>query len=150
MATRKMMSSKMMRSVFEKDVENLVRLLEEEENVNYFNGGTGETLLFWSAKEGYTDLVRLLLDRGADIEQSEFHVSGSTPLIKAAFEGHIEVVKLLIERGANVNHVNDSGWTAIKYAIAQNHKEVVEVLSLAGANKPPSIEEALKMRKQMK
>lgn len=50
-------------------------------------------------------VVRLLLDRGANIEAVASNAVGSwglTPLLKAAEMGHVEIVQLLLDRGANV------------------------------------------------
>ncbi|KAJ5168116.1 ankyrin repeat-containing domain protein [Penicillium canariense] len=54
-----------------------------------------------AAGNGNTQLVRLLLNRGASISwESEF---GGTALADACHHGHADVVKLLLDRGANVN-----------------------------------------------
>ncbi|EKV09949.1 Ankyrin-1 [Penicillium digitatum] len=46
--------------------------------------------------------VRLLLQPGADADNSSFHFG--TPLSDAAANGREEVVKLLLEHGARVDH----------------------------------------------
>lgn len=50
---------------------------------------------------GNLELMQLLLERGADIEQQ--HYLGTTALHWAAIRGPIEMVHLLIEHGADVN-----------------------------------------------
>ena len=47
------------------------------------------------------DVVRMLIDRGADVlaESNE----GDTPLHLASQEGHVEVVHMLVERAADVS-----------------------------------------------
>ena len=49
---------------------------------------------------GFLSIVRILLDRGAEINCC--NAKGITPLMEAAAEGHLEVVKLLVDRGANL------------------------------------------------
>ena len=50
-----------------------------------------------------SDLVSLLLDGGADVNDSGgVHCGGVTPLIDAASSGHMEIVQLLVQRGADV------------------------------------------------
>jgi ankyrin repeat protein len=62
--------------------------------------GDGSPLIA-AAREGLTDVVRLLLERGADVERV---VPGDeNPLIQASGNGRIEVARLLVSRGANVN-----------------------------------------------
>jgi len=55
----------------------------------------GSTPLDTAAFNGHTDVVRLLLEKGANIE-------ATTPLHTAAYNGHIGVVRLLLEKGANL------------------------------------------------
>ena len=45
-------------------------------------------------------MVRLLLDRGADVKMLDRY--GKTPLYKAAMFGHSKVVKLLLDGDANI------------------------------------------------
>ena len=51
-----------------------------------------------AAKEGNTEEVELLLDRGANIEAKD--IDGHTPLLLAAKWGKTETVELLLNRGA--------------------------------------------------
>ena len=59
-----------------------------------------------AARGGHTEVVRLLLDRGASTEgkmsATEDGYWDRTPLHCAAEEGHINVVRLLLDRGANI------------------------------------------------
>merc|ERR1712038_1533039 len=65
--------------------------------------GEGMTPLMFAAEYGCADIVRLLLDNGANIESKD---GGITALYCAAINGNDEVVKLLIRRGANL-HIKD-------------------------------------------
>lgn len=51
--------------------------------------------------KGDLELVKLLLENGADVDEVNF--IDSTPLNIAAQIGNLELVKLLLEKGANVN-----------------------------------------------
>lgn len=66
-----------------------------------------------AAQKGRTDLARLLLDHGANV-----NIKGGgieiTPLHWAA--GHVEVAKLLITNGADVNAKDKYGATPLHYA----------------------------------
>jgi ankyrin repeat protein len=53
-----------------------------------------------AARTGNVDAVRMLLDRGADVNATERY-KGQTALMWAASERHTDVVKLLLERGAD-------------------------------------------------
>ena len=64
-----------------------------------------------AAKNGHTETVKLLLDRGADI-----HAWNDYALRLAAENGHTETVKLLLDRGADIHAGNDY---ALRYAAAE-------------------------------
>ncbi|KAJ5380073.1 ankyrin repeat-containing domain protein [Penicillium cataractarum] len=57
--------------------------------------------LITAARNGHAELVRLLLNEGADVDgEGEFH---GTAMADACYNGHEEVIKILLDRGANVN-----------------------------------------------
>jgi ankyrin repeat protein len=76
-------------------------LLKAGVSANSANPG-GETILMTASRTGKTDAVKLLLDRGADINAKE-SVREHTALMWAVLENHPDAVKLLLERGANIN-----------------------------------------------
>jgi ankyrin repeat protein len=58
----------------------------------------GETALMEAAEEGKLEVVRLLIDRGADINHQDW--DGETALMEAVQDDRLEVVELLLQRGA--------------------------------------------------
>jgi len=84
------------------------------------------------ARWGDRDAVRLLLDRGADVNARDG--DGRTALMLACYSDTypIEVVRLLIERGADVNARTPSEETAASFAAARGGV-IVEALAKAGA-----------------
>ena len=60
---------------------------------------TGETPLFTAAREGYLEVVRFLVESGANKDQGTTD-DGMMPVLIAADEGHLEVVRFLVESGA--------------------------------------------------
>ena len=83
--------------------------------------------LILAARNGQVGLVKLLLDRGADVNAREKETE-ATALIVAAQQGHIQVVDLLLQKGANVNAKDKAGKTALSEATRHNHEEVVKML----------------------
>ena len=67
----------------------------------------GQTPLSWAAQNGHEAVVKLLLEKGADVESKSSN--GRTPLSWAAENGHEAVVKLLLEKGADVES-KDRVW----------------------------------------
>lgn len=58
----------------------------------------GYTPLFWAARDNHEQLVRLLIEHGADVNAAA--KDGKTPLILAEGEGHQGMVQLLKSMGA--------------------------------------------------
>jgi hypothetical protein len=83
-----------------------------------------------AASQGEINVVRDLLDKGADV--NEWH--GFTPLMSAAGKGHANVVKLLIARGADVNTMSQRGASALGYAAISGNTGMLKLLVDHGAN----------------
>ena len=66
-------------------------------------GGTFATPLQAAASSGQTDLVRLLLDHGADVDLVDLTSGFGNALQAAAAHGHEGVVTMLLDHGANAN-----------------------------------------------
>ena len=58
----------------------------------------GTHALMVAAAFGHVDMVRVLIDRGADVNAQD--LTGWTPLHAAAFKGNMQIVRLLLARGA--------------------------------------------------
>ncbi|PVH73977.1 ankyrin, partial [Cadophora sp. DSE1049] len=80
------------------------------------------------------DIVRLLLDEGADIDAPGTTRYG-TPLFEAAINGNIEIVRLLIDRGAHINAPGEEYYgTALHGAALNGHEAILELLLDEGAD----------------
>ena len=82
-------------------------------NVNIANGD-GRTALMRSSKRGYEDIVRFLLDNGADPRARD--KNNKTALMTAAKKGHLNICRLLVHAGADVNSHDNKGRTALMRA----------------------------------
>lgn len=86
------------------DYSTVKRLLDEDPK-RIQERGAHDFALLWYPIIGNCppDMMQLLLDRGAEVEQQ--HFLGTTALHWAAMRGEMETAELLIDRGANVNRV---------------------------------------------
>jgi len=78
------------------------------------SGGGGLTALTFASREGDLESAKLLLDAGADINQTTEY--GWTPLLTATNNRHYVLGKYLMERGADVNKANKGNWTPLYLA----------------------------------
>ena len=101
-----------------------------EDFVTYF---PGMTALHLAAFRGHSEVMKLLLEAGADKDAAQRN--GMTALHAATFHGDTDVVKLLLKAGADKDAVNAFGMTALKLAARKAHSEVVKLLLQAGADK---------------
>lgn len=120
--------------VFQHIVHNYEVNLEQETSA-VIEGGypvEGATPLWTASTLGHLKFVRMLVDRGAQIEHTTD--SRSTPLRGAAFDGHCDVCEFLIERGADIDKPNQVGQSPLTIAAAMKKADCVELLINKGAN----------------
>src|SRR5690606_16834660 len=87
-------------------------LIANGADVNVPEASGNETAaLHWAAYQQDAELVRALLDAGA--EPSVRNLFGATPLMEAAAVGHTEIIRLLLEAGADVEASNYEEQTAL-------------------------------------
>ena len=90
---------------------------------------------FIAADEGHLEVVRFLVESGANKDQGTAD-DGSTPLLIAAQNGHLRIVRFLVGSGANKDQVRtDDGAAPLIMAAKNGHLEVVRFLVESGANK---------------
>jgi ankyrin repeat protein len=77
-------------------------------------GSGGLTPLVFAAREGDLETVKVLLDAGADVNQTTEY--GWTPLLVASNNRNYKVGAYLLEKGANPNIANKGGWTPLYLA----------------------------------
>ncbi len=92
----------------------------------------GEPLLTMAASQGNDQMVRILLEFGADPAAANF--LENTALHIAAENGFAEMATLLLEKGAPVDKPNIMGTTPIMAAAQNKHDELANLLVENGAN----------------
>ncbi|MDV6341099.1 ankyrin repeat domain-containing protein [Nitrosomonas sp. Is24] len=103
-----------------------VKFPRKAENINATDIN-GCTALMWASEENQIDTVKLLLDKGAEVDITD--QAESTALLKASFfNNHSHIVKLLLENDANIDATDEGGCTALIQACLANHTETVKLL----------------------
>jgi ankyrin repeat protein len=86
-------------------------------------GGRGYTPLMMASNSNLKDIVKLLIEKGADLEA---HTNGYTSLVIAATRGNYDVVKILLKAGANIE--TPLGKNALTLALEHENVECVKIL----------------------
>ena len=89
----------------------------------------GATALHHAAECGDVDVLKLLVDKGADVDaQRKNPFGGQSPLASAVVFGHGAAVRYLLSKGAKAN-IGDAG---LSRAVFQGNVEIVKALLEAG------------------
>src|SRR5579862_1650484 len=119
------------------DVVALESLLAANRSFISARSEDGWTPLHLAAYFGKTEAVRLLLNKGADVNARSTNPMENHPLHAAASGRHGGVIKLLVDHGANVNARQHGGWTAMHAAARNGDLEIAKTLLAAGADVAP-------------
>lgn len=94
----------------------------------------GWTPLHLAAFFGKKDAVRLLLNKGAEVNARSTNPMANTPLHAAAAGKDTETAKILLDHGANANARQHGGWTALHAAAQNGDVEMARALIASGAD----------------
>eukprot|EP00439_Symbiodinium_sp_Y106_P027419 s2760_g3.t1 len=100
----------------------------------------GKPALVYACEMGCTDLVKMLLEAGAEVNQSCTKELGDTSrgsgaLHRVAARGRPDIARMLLAARADVEKVDANGWTPLFKAVRHAHSEMVQLLLDEGANK---------------
>jgi uncharacterized protein len=124
------------------EVERLVKLGIPVDGAD----GQGDTALNWAIHCCKPDVVRKLIELGANVNHLNHRANGRfAPLIYTAWafrgknlsgtqEERNRMARLLIQNGADVKYVMDDGNTALHFAVRDRNPELIHMLLAAGAD----------------
>lgn len=154
------LNSQLYKAVEENNQSIVKELLEKGANPNvpYYEifppaDTDDETPLFVASKQGYVEIMKMLIQAGARVNTS-CCVLGYTPLIFAVQNEQVDAVKTLIGAGADINtkgggDCDSLGETPLIYAIKIGNIEIVQLLLQAGADVNATYDESCGLRKNI-
>jgi ankyrin repeat protein len=123
----------LMKAVNSNDAAAVRKLIAQGANVDELEPN-GDAPLVMAAYLGHTEIVRLLLEAGADVKAVDPGMK-ATALHAASYAGRTEAAKLLVQYGIEIDKQGPyNGYTALHDAIWQNNVDVAQVLIDAGAD----------------
>ncbi|MFP6559001.1 ankyrin repeat domain-containing protein [Paraburkholderia sp. B3] len=141
----------------EKSDKVVAVLLDNPQTKIEIEDGAGENALMMASLNGDTDLVKLLITKGAEVNKKGWTAlhyaaanghddiaklllgysayvdapspNGTTPLMMAARGDHISTLKLLLDNGADLNAKNQIGMNALDFAKQYKSPDAIKGLS---------------------
>lgn len=116
-------------------LEVLPILLKLTDDINSISGAEGLSCLMIAARGNQVPAMRLLIQKGANV-QASVKPECRTALHEAAARGHLDVITFLLDHGANVNmpRLHERGESALHAATAGGHVDAIKLLLDRGAD----------------
>ncbi len=134
----------LMRAAWVGSLDTVTALLDAGADPNGAEPARGQTALMWAISERHPTVVKILLDRGADVQTATVShltgraaardVSGYTPLLFAARVGDLESARMLLDAGANPNVAASDRLSALGLATIRGHVDIAMLLLDHGAD----------------
>lgn len=111
-------------------------LIQKGADVRHKSDKDGCTSLHDACMSGTPDVVKLLIDKGADVNAAD--KQGTTPLMLAVKSNSIPKVEILLERGADIHLLDKKKKTAKSYVkgLLKKDKNMMELLERAESSRP--------------
>lgn len=115
------------------NVSDVLQLLQRGADANEADF-CGFTCLHEAALAGHTEVAKILIEHGADVNKQALEAGDlETPLIDASENQHTDTVKLLLKHGADTRVYNIDGFTALTkiyndHADEEGYEEIIKLL----------------------
>mmetsp|Transcript_25851 Transcript_25851/g.42443 ORF Transcript_25851/g.42443 Transcript_25851/m.42443 type:complete len:1264 (-) Transcript_25851:613-4404(-) len=110
----------------------IVALLLRGCHVDVRDETVGSTPLACAAERGYSKVVEILVNKGADVNAPD--CKKNRPIHLAADAGHYETVKLLLDLGAEPDLQSKDGYTPLHRAVMHCFVDIADLLLERGAS----------------
>jgi ankyrin repeat protein len=123
-------------------VDRVRELLDQESELARAYAPDGFHPLGLAAFFGHPDVVRLLLERGAEVDAVARNAQVQTTALQAAAaSSDTESARLLIDAGADVDAAQRGGFRPLHAAAANGNRELVELLLEHGADRSARLDD---------
>ena len=100
-------------------------LLNAGANIN-FKSESGYDAIYFATEGEHTNIVKLLIECGIDIDPTNIHYASATE--------QIDIIKLLLDHGVDINSKTQSGHNCLHYAVYNNRYATAKFLMSRGAD----------------
>eukprot|EP01121_Diplochlamys_sp_Union-15-3_P006774 TRINITY_DN1729_c0_g2_i1.p1 TRINITY_DN1729_c0_g2~~TRINITY_DN1729_c0_g2_i1.p1 ORF type:complete len:706 (+),score=130.91 TRINITY_DN1729_c0_g2_i1:126-2243(+) len=114
-------------------VTSILKLFTKDQLQKFINNtgkDTQRTALHYAANQGLIDIVKLLLQKGADVNASDRN--GRRP-IGYCYRKHHDVSQLLLKAGANIDYLEDGNTLLVNAVKRDSYNNVVKLLELGAS-----------------
>lgn len=115
---------KLQEAIDKKDTRAVEEILQKDFDVDFRY--RGQTALQLAVNLGALDICKLLIDRGANVDEADGELNSL--LNSACWNGHGDVAKLLIQRGANLDFENEACSTPLHACAKKGRTEILRLL----------------------
>ncbi|MBO7429782.1 MAG: SUMF1/EgtB/PvdO family nonheme iron enzyme [Spirochaetia bacterium] len=121
-------------SMENKNIEVFNVLLKATKGENTYQNNTGTTILMRACEKGKTDIVKLLVEAGANVNNKR--KNGDTAFSIACSERfqNTDIINLLLAAGADVNTADEDGKTPLIKACISDDLNMINILIKARAD----------------
>lgn len=139
-----MLNKQLFKVVEENRIMDITMLIRQGAEINA-SDMLGQSLLMYACMYRNKDIVRLLIDCGADVNQRD--ITGATPLIKTIMiqsikdlgderklDTEVDIIKYLLDAGADIHARDNYGGNAVLHACSVNKGKILKCLLEKGAD----------------
>ena len=116
------------------DMEQAKACIKSGANVNAMRWGKGPTPLLYAIRENRTEILKLLLESKADLNNEEYRTMPFPPLTLAISSKNYDIVAILIKYGADINKVDGYDRSPLALAAILGSTDIVNLLLKSGAD----------------